>query len=67
MNVANAPVFDAGVPLIVHHHLHNRDEAHRIIGRARQQAPIAMGPYEPGVLSNEPAYLRPSAAHSYAS
>jgi len=32
---------------------HNADEAHRIIGVARQYAPIAIGPYGPEVLSYE--------------
>src|ERR1700676_678193 len=31
----------------------NPDEAHRIIGQARQRAPIAIGPYGPEALSYE--------------
>ncbi|MGH3632829.1 MAG: cytochrome P450 [Mycobacterium sp.] len=46
-------VFEAGLPSIAYDHLHNTDEAHRIIGRARQQAPIAIGPHGPEVLSYE--------------
>jgi cytochrome P450 len=45
--------FEAGLPSIAYDHLHNPDEAHRIIGRARQQAPIAVGPHGPEVLSYE--------------
>jgi cytochrome P450 len=46
-------VFDAGLPSIAYDHLHNPDEAHRIIGQARRQAPIALGPHGPEVLSYE--------------
>jgi uncharacterized protein YjlB len=44
-------VFDAGLASIAYHHIHHPDDAHRIIGRARRQAPIAIGPYGPEVLS----------------
>ena len=44
-------VFDAGLASIAYHYLHNPDEAYRIIARARRQAPIAIGPYGPEVLS----------------
>jgi cytochrome P450 len=46
-------VFDAGLPTIAYDHLTDPDEAHRIIAHARQQAPIAMGPHGPEVLSYE--------------
>lgn len=46
-------VFDAGLPSIASNQIHNSDEAHGIIRQARQQAPIAMGPYGPEVLSYE--------------
>jgi cytochrome P450 len=46
-------VFDAGLPSVAYDHLHDPDEAHRIIGQARRQAPIAMGPHGPEVLSYE--------------
>jgi uncharacterized protein YjlB len=36
-------VFDAGLPSIAYGHLHSPDEAHRIIGQGRRQAPIAIG------------------------
>ena len=45
--------FEAGLPSIAYDHLRNPDEAHRIIGQARQQAPLAMGPHGPEVLSQE--------------
>src|SRR6201995_2701606 len=44
-------VFDAGLPSIAYDHLSDREEALRIIAAARQQAPIAMGPHAPEVLS----------------
>src|SRR5258708_5603007 len=49
-------VFDAGLPSIAYQHLHNPDEAHRIIGQARQQTPIVIGPFGPEVLSYELAH-----------
>ena len=44
-------VFDAGLPSIAYDHLTDPDEAHRVIADARSQAPIAIGPYGPEVLS----------------
>ena len=38
-------VFDAGLPVVTYLNAHNRDEVHRRIRQARQQAPIALGPY----------------------
>lgn len=46
-------VFDAVLPEIAYDHLTDFKEAHRIIGSARQEAPIAMGPHAPEVLSYE--------------
>jgi cytochrome P450 len=46
-------VFDAGLPTIAYDHLTDPDEAHSIIAAAREQAPIAMGPHAPEVLSYE--------------
>ncbi|MCW2663864.1 MAG: cytochrome [Mycobacterium sp.] len=46
-------VFDAGLPSIAYDHLTDFEEAQRIIAAARQQAPIAMGPHAPEVLSYE--------------
>ena len=46
-------VFDAGLPTIAYDHLHDPDEAHRIIADARRHAPIAVGPHGPEVLSYE--------------
>ena len=51
---SSAPtVFDAGLPSVAYLRLHDPFEAHRVIAAARQQAPIAMGPYAPEVLSYE--------------
>ena len=44
-------VFDAGLPTFAYDHLTDPDGAHRIIAHARKQAPIAVGPHGPEVLS----------------
>jgi cytochrome P450 len=44
-------VFDADLPGLAYHGVATPDEAHRLIKKAREQAPIAMGPYGPEVLS----------------
>ena len=50
----NSPnVFEAGLPLIAYEHAANPEEAHALIARARRQAPIAMGPYGPELLTYE--------------
>ncbi|OBF10082.1 cytochrome P450 [Mycobacterium sp. 852002-10029_SCH5224772] len=46
-------VFEAGLPVIAYDHLTDPDEAHRIIGDARELSPIAVGPHGPEVLSYE--------------
>jgi cytochrome P450 len=46
-------VWEAGLPSIAYDHLTDPDEAHRVIGQARWQGPIAMGPHGPEVLSYE--------------
>ena len=46
-------VFDAGLPTFSYDHLTDPDEAHRVIADARRQAPIAIGPHGPEVLSHE--------------
>jgi cytochrome P450 len=46
-------VFAAGLPTFAYDHLTDPDEAHRVIAGARQQAPIAIGPHGPEVLSYE--------------
>jgi hypothetical protein len=46
-------VVDGGLPSIAYDHLHNPEEAHRIIAQGRRQGPIAMGPHGPEVLSYE--------------
>ena len=46
-------VFEAGLPTFAYDHLTDPDEAHRIIADARKQAPIAIGPHGPEVLSYE--------------
>jgi cytochrome P450 len=44
-------VFDVAWPAIDYHDSRDPDEAHRLIRQARQQAPIALGPYGPEVLT----------------
>ena len=44
-------VFDAGLPEIDYEHCQSPDEAHHIIRAARQQAPIAIGPHGPELLT----------------
>src|ERR1700692_4099183 len=44
-------VFDAALPTVAYHGVRQPDEAHAIIARARQQAPIAMGPLGPELLT----------------
>ncbi|MDT5170534.1 MAG: hypothetical protein QOD02_3869 [Mycobacterium sp.] len=46
-------VFGAGLPPLAYEHAHNPEEAHRLIRQARLQAPIALGPHGPEVLSYE--------------
>jgi cytochrome P450 len=48
----NCPsVFDAGLPTIDYASAQHPDEAHAIIREARAQAPIAIGPYGPELLT----------------
>ena len=44
-------VFDVAWPTFAYQDAPDPDEAHDIIRRAQQQAPIALGPYGPEVLS----------------
>src|SRR6201997_1548817 len=46
-------VFDAGLPEINYEHCQSPGEAHQIISQARRQAPLAMGPHGPEVLTYE--------------
>ena len=46
-------VFDAGLPSFSYQDVDDPHEAHRRIREARDQAPIAMGPYGPELLSYE--------------
>ena len=46
-------VFDARLPKFAYDHLSDFQAAHRVIGAARRQAPIAIGPHAPEVLSYE--------------
>jgi cytochrome P450 len=46
-------VFDAGLPTFDYEHCQSPAEAHEIIGHARRQAPIAIGPHGPELLSYE--------------
>ncbi|SDC98098.1 cytochrome P450 [Rhodococcus tukisamuensis] len=44
-------IFDVALPTIACQDAPNPDEAHRLIGQALAQAPIALGPYGPEVLA----------------
>jgi cytochrome P450 len=46
-------VFDAGLPVVDYEHAQHPDEAHDIIRQARKQAPIAIGPHGPELLTYE--------------
>jgi cytochrome P450 len=46
-------VFDADLPEIDYEHCQSPNEAHKIIRQARQQAPIAIGPHGPELLTYE--------------
>jgi cytochrome P450 len=50
-------VFDAPLPTIAYHGVRSPDEAHEIIARARRQAPVALGPYGPELLTYDSARL----------
>jgi cytochrome P450 len=52
MTVATAPitVFDADLPPIAYDHASDPEEAHRLIRKAHEQGPIAMGPHGPEIL-----------------
>jgi cytochrome P450 len=44
-------VFDAGLPILTYEHLDDPAEAHRLIARARDRAPVAVGTHGPEILS----------------
>src|SRR6478735_4267126 len=46
-------IFDAQLPTIDYHGVQDPGEAHRIIARVRQQAPIALSPFGPEILSHD--------------
>ena len=46
-------VFDADLPEIDYERCESLEEAHEIIRRARRQAPIAIGPHGPELLTYE--------------
>jgi cytochrome P450 len=46
-------IFDAGLPTVDYVSSGHPDEAHKIIAEARKQAPIALGPHGPELLSYE--------------
>jgi cytochrome P450 len=46
-------VFDAGLPYIDYERAQDPEEAHEIIRRARDEAPIALGPHGPELLTYE--------------
>jgi cytochrome P450 len=43
-------VFDAGLPILTYEHLNDPAEAHGLIARARDRAPIAIGTHGPEIL-----------------
>ena len=49
--IRTVTVFDADLPAIAYEHATNAAQAHRLIGAAREQGPIAIGPHGPEVLS----------------
>jgi cytochrome P450 len=50
---AAASVFDEALPSIDYEHAQSAEEAHRMLRQAREQAPIALGPHGPEVLTYE--------------
>jgi cytochrome P450 len=46
-------VFDADLPVIDYEQCTNPEEAHEILSRARRQAPIAIGPHGPELLTHD--------------
>jgi cytochrome P450 len=46
-------VFDADLPVIDYDHCQSPAEAHEIISQARRQAPIAIGPHGPELLTHD--------------
>lgn len=48
---ARLSVFDAALPTVAYHGVRCPAEAHEIIAAARRQAPIAMGPFGPELLT----------------
>lgn len=46
-------VFDAGFPVIDYEHAQSLDVAHEVLHAARRQAPIAIGPHGPELLTYE--------------
>lgn len=46
-------VFDAGLPDLAYEHLDDPAEVHRLIARARERAPIALGVHGPEILTYE--------------
>jgi cytochrome P450 len=51
IDTINPSIFDIAWPSLTYHEATDPDQAHDAIGRARQEAPIGMGPYGPEVLS----------------
>src|SRR5271165_1371997 len=44
-------IFDLGLPTIAYHDVAEPDHAHHLIRQTREQAPIALGPYGPELLT----------------
>ena len=53
IELSSPSVVDAALPTIDYEHVQDPEDAHRLIRQAREQAPIALGPHGPEVLTYE--------------
>ena len=53
IELSSPSVLDAALPTIDYEHVQDPEDAHRLIRQAREQAPIALGPHGPEVLTYE--------------
>jgi cytochrome P450 len=53
VDIHHKNVFELELPAIGYHDSRDPDEVHRLIRQAREQSPIAMGPYGPELLTYE--------------
>ncbi len=51
VTVHRPSIFDLALPAIAYHEATEPAEIHRLIGQAREQGPVAMGPYGPEFLT----------------